>query len=283
MPTDQSSIDTIGDIANALTKELARREALRDAEEEARWREEHGDDAVKFFSLWLNRYNQRLAKKASEPTPQWYLALSDDERELLHRQAEEKDRLIDSCIEVANRLERHREDVAAGIVRRPRRVAGGPRSPHLLDREPKSGSAQNGDSASKKMSRSEKWKAEQEAQAAARQQMMPQRAALQQTELGWHRGVVLDFDQTRKTGVVKFAGMAAITEAELTPDAAMRSGHANFFPSEKVDCRLIRRLDGSVFIQDVKMASGANPESTEQFAADAERYKMHLSRNKWMH
>jgi hypothetical protein len=97
--------------------------------------------------------------------------------------------------------------------------------------------------------------------------------------------VGLSFDQRDLTGAVRFVGMAGITEAPITPGAARRAGLVNLFPHQKVDCRLVRHPDGSVVIPDLKLAAGVDPQASaaDQAAAEAKRYRLHISRNKWMH
>jgi hypothetical protein len=170
------------------------------------------------------------------------------------------------------------------IPKRPAVIIG-PRHQSIsgLARDPAAGSAKaktvDGNAKSAKMSRTDKWRAEQEAQAAARQALLPPRPPAQ-TEIGWHRGLVAVFDQRLALGVVRFSGMAGFTEASLAPGAFRGSGLTVLIPNQQVDCRLVKRLDGSVIVEDVRLAGGANPDASE--AAAQERFQMQLDRNKWM-
>jgi hypothetical protein len=245
-------------LVSALDQELARRQSRRDAVEDAAW-------AAEFSEL--------PRSPAGSTTP--------EDREVLLEAALDFAKSFFSLAEAIDRAERHKEfeaSVAAGTPRRkPVIITPRIRSVAGLQREPAAAKTVDAEAKSKKMSRTEQWRAEQEAQFAARQQLVPQPPSPSTNDLGWHRGVMEYFDQIGKTGVVKFAGLAGFTEAAMAPGAATRSGHANFFPGERVDCRLVRHLDGSVAITDVKLSSSADPQNLE---AEAAAVRVRLQR-KW--
>jgi hypothetical protein len=221
----------------------------------------------------------------SEPADQ----AAKDEQERVQSWIDERGGLSTVLREISRRAERlcdRDEAEAAGapwrppLIYTPRQA----RSPYGLQREPGAPSvkAKDANGKSVRLSRTEKWRAEQEAQAAARQALLPSRPTQPaQQEIGWHRGVVQSFDQRLALGVVRFSGMAGFTEASLAPGAFRGSGLTVLIPNQQVDCRLVKRLDGSVIVEDVRLASGANPDASE--AAAQERFQMQLDRNKWMH
>jgi hypothetical protein len=194
--------------------------------------------------------------------------------------------VADAISELARRLrvrDRILEEQRNGAPRRrPVIITPKVRAPHLLDRETKP-TGENGEGKSAKMSRSEKWKAEQAAQAEARQQLLPPRPEpIIETPLGFFRGVVAAFDQRLAIGVVKFSGAAGFSEAPLAPGAFRGSGLTVLIPNQTVDCQVVRRLDGSVYVHAIRLASGANPQdSAAQAAADAERFQMQLGMRKY--
>jgi hypothetical protein len=222
----------------------------------------------------------------SEPADQ----AAKDERDRVESWIAEQGGLFAVLRQITQRAERlvSRDEAEAAGAPRPPPLIYTPRqapSPHGLQREPgaPSAKAKGENSKSVKLSRTDKWRAEQEAQAAARQALLPPRPPAQ-TEIGWHRGVVQSFDQRLALGVVRFSGMAGFTEASLAPGAFRGSGLTVLIPNQQVDCKLVRRLDGSVFVEDIRLSSGADPQSSaaEQAAADADRVQMQLVRKKWM-
>jgi hypothetical protein len=220
----------------------------------------------------------------SEPAEQ----AAKDERDRVESWIAEQGGLFAVLRQITQRAERlvsRDEAEAAGAPRRPPLIytPRQARSPHGLQREPRAPSAKAKDANGKsvKLSRTEKWLEQQAAEAAARQALLPPRPAQPaQQEIGWHRGVVQSFDQRLALGVVRFSGMAGFTEASLAPGAFRGSGLTVLIPNQQVDCRLVKRLDGSVIVEDVRLARGANLDASE--AAAQERFQMQLDRNKWM-
>lgn len=263
-------------LVSALDAEIARRLSRKDAAQDAAWEKELAGDEIVLMARRMARDWDRQQKA---PRPSVPMSLED--RECMLEETLDYARSLFSLAAAIDQDERRPEAEAAGTLRRTRPVIlGGPRiraaapagnDPIVVDVLAKS----DGPGKAPRKSRTEIWREQQEAERAARQQMLPLRPAppvLQQTELGWHRGSIVQFDQQAKSGVVRFSGAAGFTEAAFGPDVALRSGHVNFFPGETVDCRLLRRLDGAVIIETVKMASG--PEGSA--AADPERFQVPL-------
>jgi hypothetical protein len=213
-----------------------------------------------------------------------------DERERVRAWCDERGGLDSVLREIVRRAERlcdRAEAEADPSIPKHRAVIIGPRHQSIsgLASDPAAGSAKaktvDGNGKSAKMSRTDKWREQQAAEAAARQALLPLRPAQPaQQEIGWHRGIVQSFDQRLALGVVRFSGAAGFTEAALAPAAFRASGLTVLIPNQQVDCRLVKQLDGSVIVEDVRLASGANPDASE--AAAQERFQMQLDRNKWM-
>jgi hypothetical protein len=273
-------------IVEALDRELFKRRRKKYEALLAQWNQEGDGDRVYVFcrdiehQLANGPWPDEFFSEPTDPEERWRLDEFFDEMGGIEGVTAE-------IADVAGRLlgrEKALEAQRNGAPRR-RPVIIGPRVRPVagLGREPKAAS-ENGKTGKK--SRTELWPEQQEAQAAARQHMLPPRPVPptpQPSDMGWHRGLVQHFDQIGATGVVKFSGMAGVSEAPIAPDAARRSGHTNFFPGEKVDCKLIRHLDGSVVVADLKLAAGYDPRSSPlSKAAEADRYRLQLSRNKWM-
>jgi hypothetical protein len=273
-------------IVASLDAELAKRQSKRDAAEDRRWADEGLDDVILLARRLARHWDRHRAKPKTRP-----LAAVPEDLEFALEEALEQAKSLYALAEAVERAERLREIEASGAPRR-RPVVIGPRvraaAPSAKAKPTVDILAKcDGPTSAPRKSRTEIWREQQQAQAAARQGMLPRpetRPAPPETALGWFRGVVDRFDQQAKSGVVKFVGMAGITESAFGPDVALRSGHANFFPGEKVDCRLVKRVDGSVVIEAVKMASGADPRGSvakEAAAEEARRFQIQIDR-KWL-
>jgi hypothetical protein len=269
----------------ALDLEIARRQAQKDAVEEARWLEEHGDDPLAFLALNLSRLADRLEKwdagpKLPEPK------LSAEERELQDRRFGELMDGINGIIEDLERLARHEEAEASGVPRR-RSVILGPRVRSVagLGREPKP-TGENGKS--KKLSRTEVWKEQQEEQAAARQAMLPPRPAPHQPdqkpvdETIIKFGTVQHYDSRSMSGVVSIGGGPGRLELPFSASEIMRAGITALHPSQSVECQITRRLDGSLVVTEIKLSVGeraaAIAELERQAQAAEENYRIELMR-----
>jgi hypothetical protein len=247
-------------IVASLDAELARRRAKRDAEEDARWRAEYPDDPVAF----LARYLERFANRLHEPSPPGALELSDRDREMQRRQLED---IAEQVTELADRLEsqfRHEEAVRNGEPRR-RPVVIGPRvrAPHLLAKEPNL-NGENGKS--KKLSRTEQAQAKAELQ--ARQALVRQsqhRPAQpgQEPEGVWRLGSVVRYDTRSMAGIVSFGSGVGPVEAPF--EAMVKSGLVALHPTQKLECHVSERADGTLAISEIRLSAG------ERAAAIAER------------
>jgi hypothetical protein len=106
-------------IVASLDAELERRRRVRDAQEEARWREESGDDPVVFARRYLDRFLGRIGAKSAEEAAEIVMAsVGDDADRARLERVEEFAEWIVRFAEKVQLLEARRSDVEAGIERR---------------------------------------------------------------------------------------------------------------------------------------------------------------------
>lgn len=270
-------------LVDALDKELSRRRARKDAAEDAQWLAELGDDPVALCALKLGRSVDRLATRLGEsPSPEW-LAMSEMEQDLQRRGLEE---LADNVSRLATMAERQcdrEEDEAGGIVHRARSV-GGPRSPHLLLKEPKP-KGDNANGKKPKISRTEQARMAAEAELLAREALRraappPEQQAVEETII--KIGTVQRYESRSMSGVVAFGGGPGRLELPFGGSAIMRSGITTLSPGQSIECQITRRPDSGLVVTEIKLSVGERAaviaELERQAQAAEENYRIELMR-----
>jgi hypothetical protein len=180
-------------------------------------------------SLEWHSGNPPPAGAIAEPVDQ----AAQDERERVRAWCDERGGLGSVLREIVRKAERlcdQAEREADPTIPKRRTVIIGPRHQSILGlaSDPAAGSAKAKTVDAKsggKRSRTEIALEKQQAEAAARQALLPPRPAQPaRSPLGWFRGVVQSFDQRLAVGVIRFSGAAGFTEASLAPGAFRGSG-----------------------------------------------------------
>jgi hypothetical protein len=259
-------------LASALDVALAKKRARADSVENGTWAATFNDGLI-LLALKLRRWWRRLpqdrrreellayayktwwranemAGTAPAPRTKAELAIATEELRRIAWQCH--------CIaKLAQRLDRRDTDAAAGIVHkvrkpdRPIRVA--------VVRDPGVPAAPG--KPSKKLSRTELHEQQQqaikeqhEAVMAARQAAAPPPSP-QPQDLGWFKGVVNEFHQREHVGSVAIPALG-LTAACITPRVFFDAAIVNLFPQQRVECYIIRNVDGSTVVRSIKMAGG---------------------------
>jgi hypothetical protein len=211
-------------VVSALDAELARRRQKRDAEEEQRWRDESDNDPVYYGRRYLDRLLGRIGAESPEEAAVIVMASAGDDadRATLER-VEEFVEQIRGIAEMVERLEAHRADVEAGIVRK----AGNPMlrvksmAKLLADTKPRP------DPAVPKVERSGRRRSEAE----------PAMSGLPISEDGvWQKGMVLSFNPRTLEGAVRASDGK---EYSLAAGCLMKSGLVTLVPGMRAELRLM--------------------------------------------
>lgn len=262
-------------LISALNREIARRLV-------ARWRAESGEDAIYVLarSIEWQRTHGPLPDGFFEPVEPKDPAERErfyEEQERLREFFDERVGVIsvaEDIAELARRLQdrdRIIEEQRNGIVRRPRCVAGGPRSPHLLDREP-AASPNGANGKSKKLTRTEQAQAKADAELQARMALVAQSQQQSGQPQGvWRLGSVQRFDSRSTSGIVRVSDYGDVS---FGVGAFTNSGLVGLHPTQRVEVYIVSQPGGLV-ITELKAAGGDG----RTLAADAEKRAEEAERN----
>jgi hypothetical protein len=211
-------------IVASLDAELARRRQKRDAEEEQRWRDESDNDPVYYGRRYLDRLLGRVGAESAEEAAEIVMASAGDDadRATLER-VEEFVEQIRGIAEMVERLEAHRADVEAGIVRKAGKPMLRVKSMAKLLADVK----RPDPSAPKPAERTGRRRSEAE----------PAMSGLPISEDGvWQKGMVLSFNPRTLEGSVRASDGK---EYSLAAGCLMKSGLVTLVPGMRAELRLM--------------------------------------------
>jgi hypothetical protein len=139
----------------------------------------------------------------------------------------------------------------------------------------------DGNGKSRKLSRTEVWMEQAQAEIEARLAHIRPPQAGQEPAGEWLFGAVQRYDPRTMSGTVATGAGLGRLELSFGAAAVMRAGITTLHPSQSVECRITRRPDGTLVVTEIKLSAGecaaALAELERQAQAAEENYRIELT------
>lgn len=268
-------------LVDVLDREIAKRQARKDAEQDAQWERECADDII-LLAKRLSRGWDRLQQDPGRP--RCPSPMSPEDVECMLEETLDYAKALFSIAEGVELEEQRKEIEPSGAPRR-KPVIMGPRVQNIagLGRDPAAASAK-----SKKVSRTEialqKADAELQARHAFVRRSQQQQGHQPVEETIIKIGTVQQYDSRSMSGVVSIGGGPGRLELPFGASEIMRAGITTLSPGQSIECHLTKQSDGSLVIAEIKLSVGERAAAIADLERQAqvaeENYRIELMRRR---